>query len=259
MNYTEKKELFEKLVADTQTTITERHDSAAWKTWGWVRNKWGRMTGSAGTAQAAKVAVKLALIPLQGVPFVGAMISAAGNAAIDLARRKWLERCFSSSQGEERFQAMGELLPAKWADGYIDAVRKLDTAGRALNNYPVQSCATMLEYLNRFYYWKYRLDRLWFYHMLMVEYLGQVDQKFQDAERTWKEMERDLKLNGPKLFDDWQWHRAHCNDECCTYPWDNLQISGPTLTGTTADLASMNLKPIKKQPPPLPPRPPKPR
>ncbi|MFN7935349.1 MAG: hypothetical protein U0R19_18615 [Bryobacteraceae bacterium] len=47
------------------------------------------------------------------------------------------------------------------------------------------------------------MDRLWYYHMIMVEFLGQVDQKFEDAERAWKEMESDLKLNGPKVFDDW--------------------------------------------------------
>src|SRR5215467_1751727 len=144
---------------------------------------------------------------------------------------------------------MGELMPLKWADAYVDAIRKLDQASAALSNYPVTNCATMLEYLNRFYYWKYRLDRLWYYHMIMVEYSAQVDQKFQEVERTWKEMERDLKLNGPKVFDDFSWHTVNCTDGNCVFPWDQIEIGSPTLTSTTADLGAMRLQPIQPQRP----------
>jgi hypothetical protein len=206
------------------------------------------------------------VIPLHAIPVLGAALASIGGMAVNYARRKWLESGAFTGPEEERFQAMGELLPLKWADAYVDAIRKLDQASAALTNYPVTSCATMLEYLNRFYYWKYRMDRLWYYHMIMVEYSAQVDTKFQEIERTWKEMERDLKLKGPTLFDDWTWHSDHCGDDCCTFPWNTLQIGSPTLTSTTADLGRMNLQPIQRPapprpaggtPPPLPPRPPR--
>ena len=52
-------------------------------------------------------------------------------------------------------------------------------------------------------------------------------------------------------YDDWSFHKQHCGDGNCTFPWESLEISGPIPgsvklpAGLTQD-PRFKLTPIKK-------------
>jgi hypothetical protein len=71
-----------------------------------------------------------------------------------------------------------------------------------------------------------------------------------------------MKNNGPKIYEDWTWHRSQCKD-VCIFPYETLEISGPTnvVKHSTYQAGPGAMKPVPVVPTgknalPLPPRPP---
>jgi hypothetical protein len=47
-----------------------------------------------------------------------------------------------------------------------------------------------------------------------------VDRHLAEAERAWGQEELRMKQDGPKIFDNWHWHAAHCQGKpSCVFPW----------------------------------------
>ena len=251
LTYVEKRELFQQLCQKTIRGIYEQHQSTPYKVYGWFRNKWNRFGASSGinkvgtATQAAWVVVSelvLRNVPLIGprLAFIGAMAIQKGKAALlqSVVLDKTLGKDWINDPKEKQLM-QGEFLAQKGAEALADAVRKADAAAEALKNYPVKNCETFNEYLSRFYYWQYRLMRVRYYQQVLIEYCLAVDEHITEVERIFNEQERDLKLKGPKIFDDPVWHQENCSTECCVYPWDKYP-----LVSTTADLKAMKLQPI---------------
>jgi hypothetical protein len=146
------------------------------------------------------------------------------------------------------------------AQAVSDAVRKVNDAAAEAKKKQVRNCREFNEMMAAVYYYNYRLQRLMMYNAQLKMYANAVEAKLLDAHKKWEEVEKALEREGVKFWDDWSWHSKNCTDECCTFPWDKLEISGPTNVKLPAAIQGMKLTPIQpKQDPrnvlPLPPRP----
>jgi hypothetical protein len=266
----QKQEFFEKIRQDTITGIKRDHDRFAYKVMGWCRNKFRSAIGMSDDSKMAagyKLGAKLALMPLE-VPVLKPILDMVISAGISAAQGKSLAWDMDhAGDRDEKVQVSGEWVVLKGAEAFKDAVRKIDDAANNFNKRGApQHCDDFCEWVKSFYYWRYRLDRLRYYHALLQGYLTAVDGKLADAERFWLQEEFKLKQEGPRIFDDWSWHHKNCRDrETCVFPWDiwkkTAEISGPVLNKTPANLAAMKLRPIVPPkphfgpPPQAPPRP----
>ncbi len=258
-----KQQLFEKVRTDTVEGIKRDHKDFSYRVKGWCKNKYRSVLGLSNDSTvilAGKVVAKLALLPLQ-IPLLKSGLDAAITAGLNAAQGMALEWDMDhSGDRDEKILVTGEWAVLKGAEAFKDAVRKIDDAAAAFNGKSdPKNCDEFLAKLKSFYYWRYRLDRLRYYHKILQGYLTSVDAKLADAQRTWDQLEAKVKEGGPKVFDDWTWHHSNCRDtETCVFPWDQkdaLDISAPKLVSTTADLAAMKLRPIQAGKPPIPPKP----
>jgi hypothetical protein len=233
--YAQRKQLFDQLCDSTRARIRAEHEAFTSRVAGWFRHQWQRRVNArSGTVQAGMgigaagvVAGSVASYFVNQLPLVGPLIMRSVGTIASVARRKLLERGIEvADDPNERFHITGALLIEHGMQAYVDALRKVDQAAVDYAKTQVGNCEGFLERVYRFYYWKYRLERLQYYHALILEYCLKVDESLAEAERSWKEMERDLKLNGPKIYEDWTWHEHQCK-ECCIFPWETLEISAP--------------------------------
>ena len=142
---------------------------------GWCRNKFrsaiGMSTASTG-AQEFKIVAKLALLPFE-VPLLKSILDTVISAGISAAQGKVLAwNMDHAGDRDEKVQVSGERVVLKGAEAFKDAVRKIDDAANAFNQRGApQHCDDFCEWVKSFYYWRYRLDRLRYYHAILQGYL----------------------------------------------------------------------------------------
>ena len=260
--------IVQKLCDETDKKVRELHKGTTSSTefnlnalQGWFWNQWNRKTTlqDVGT-YVAKGSVSVTAFFLRSIPVLGSLLTMAADEFVALARRKANEGTVKASGDHE---VTGIYLAEHGMQAYVDALRKANQAEIDYNRQEVGNCRDFTEKVARFYYWKYRLERLAYYHAVIESYSKRVATALATAEATVKEGERHMKANAPKMFEDWTWHSGQCQG-FCMFPYETLEISGPTnvtkhstyIPGPDA-MKPVRVIPTGKNPLPLPPRPPR--
>jgi hypothetical protein len=260
LNEEQKKALFERIRLDTIKGIFDEHQKLSYRLWGWLRNNYRRVAGSSTTSKAA-LGANLGLTgvaaAVQQIPILGGVITKLGGEVVAAVQAKDLyKRACSSDDPDDKVKLTGEYMVVGGAQAVSDAIRKVNDAAADLKKKKVTNCKEYVEFVNALYYYNYRLQRLMMYNGQLKMYAIAVEAKLLESHKKWEEAEKALEREGVKFWDDWSWHSQHCTSECCTFPWDSLEISGPTNVKLPAGLQGVKLNPIQKPaPPPLPPRP----
>jgi hypothetical protein len=266
--------LVQKLCDETDTKVRELHKGTASATefklsalQGWFWNQWNRPTrlqdvGSYVVRGGARVGAFF----ISTIPVLGSLLTMAVDEFTALARRKANEG--PAKAGDQEIS--GVFLVEQGMQAYVDAVRKAHQAEIDYDRQEVANCRGFTEKVARFYYWKYRLERLRHFHAMVESYSKRVANALATAEASVQRGEAHMKTNAPKMFEDVRWHGAFCKD-FCMYPFGRLEISGPTdvlyrpgplvagpNAGKPVPMIPTGYKPpAPKGPPPLPPRPPR--
>jgi hypothetical protein len=260
-------QLFAQLCEETDKKVREVHKGTSGTDFslsaieGWLRNQWNRKTTLADVGTyIAQGGVRLVAWFLSSVPGLGTLLTISTDQYLALARRKHDE--FAIQVGAADPDQRGTFLVEHGMQAYVDALRKAHQAEIDYNRVGYGNCREFTEKIARLYYWKYRLERLHYYHAILLEYLKHGEGVLATAEQSCKNCEQTLRTKGPDIYQDWTWHRTQCKD-FCTFPWETLEISGPTNVVKHSMLqAGPNAgKPVKVVPTgknalPLPPRPP---
>ena len=255
----EKKDLFNKIRIETIKGIYDDHQRMPYRMWGWVKNKVRGVTGASNvtkTATAANLGLNAISAALDKIPLVGTVVTTVGGGVVAAVQAKELyKRACSSDDPDDKVKLTGEYMVVSGAQAVADAVRKVDDAAADTKKKQVKSCKDFNEMMGAVYYYNYRLQRLMMYNGQLKMYAEGVEKKLLAAHKQWEDVEKVLEREGPKFWDDWTWHSQNCSDDCCTFPWNTLEISGPTNVKLPAGLQGVKLNPIKQAPPPLPPKP----
>jgi hypothetical protein len=260
--------LVQKLCDETESKVRELHKGTTSSTEfklsalrGWFWNQWNRPTSLQDIGSyAAKGTVRVGAFFIRAIPVLGSLLTMAADEYVALARRKANEK--GAQAGDQ--EVSGVFLAEHGMQAYVDAVRKANQAEHDYNAQEVANCRDFTEKVARFYYLKYRLERLRHYHAMVQSYSQRVEAALTDSEAMVRQGEAHMKANAPKMFEDPRWHGGFCKD-FCMYPWDRLEVSGPTdvvyhpgpmVAGPNAGKA-VRMVPTGKNPLPLPPRPPR--
>ncbi|HKW48025.1 MAG TPA: hypothetical protein VJN70_11285, partial [Gemmatimonadaceae bacterium] len=230
---------------------------------GWFMNQLNRKTTNQDVGTyVAKGAVRVVAYFVSWIPVFGTLLTMAVDEQIAYTKRKFNE---GEVQAHGDHEVTGIFLAEHGFQAYLDALRKLNQAEIDYNKQPVGNCRDFAEKIARFYYWKYRLERLAYYHAMVESYTKRVATAMASAEATLKSGQTHMNTNAPKLFEDWSWHAHQCKD-FCLFPYETLEMSAPTNVVHTVGsyIPGPNaMKPVRVIPTghgnalPLPPRPPK--
>lgn len=193
---------------------------------------------------------------LRLVPIVGSIASTAAGAAMNYAKNqelkkevadaspeKWAFSSWTNPRAEQTsktqafdraaMQVQGELLISSLAQKYHDALGKYEEARNNAVKRPDKfaNCSEIGAYLRTFYYWRYRMVRLRYYHDQVVTYCRSVAAHMEKEEAEFLKFNAKLMDQGPAMFADWKWHYANCTDEC--YWPEDFNISSPTNSRET--------------------------
>lgn len=198
---------------------------------GWLTNWWERPTTKYDVNTYSMMAGSRGVTYfISSVPLLGTLINALSDAYTAMVNRKQMES--DLRYDPKNHQLAGTLLATSAMQSYVDAVRKLEKASteyNAMRADMVCNCDTYVEKLARFYYWKYRLERLLHYHKIAAGFCEKTEQFLKQSTEAFKQQELKLNQNAPndKIFTDWTWHRYRCR-EICVFPWKSLDITGPS-------------------------------
>jgi len=262
----QKQALFDRIRIDTIKGIFDDHQKLPYRMWGWVKNKVRQATSASSTsktAAAANLGLSGLSMVVDKIPLLGSAITTVGGGVVSSMQSKELyKRACSSHDPDEKVKLTGEYMVVSGAEAVSDAVRKVNDAAAELKKKKVTNCKEYNEFASALYYYNYRLQRLMMYNAQLKTYANAVEKTLLDAHEKWENAEKAFEREGVKFWDDWQWHSKHCSNECCTFPWESVEISGPTQVKLPHGMQNVKLTPIKAtgpNPPPLPPRPLKPR
>lgn len=259
--------LFQKLCEETDKQVRAVHRGSVGIDFnldalqGWFRNQWNRKTTALDVGSyLARGTVRVAAYFISFVPVIGTLLTMGIDEYVALARRKLDE---GTVQYNGDHEVTGIFLAEHGMQAYVDALRKANQAEidyTAMTS--IGSCRDFTEKVARFYYWKYRLERLAYYHAVIEQYSRRVADVLATAATSSKNAEAHMKANAPKLFEDWTWHSAQCRG-FCIFPYETLEISSPTNVSHDPRYAAgpdamkpVRMIPTGKNPLPLPPRPP---
>ena len=259
--------LVQKLCDETDRKVRELHKGTTSATefklsalQGWFWNQWNRPTTLQDVGSyVARGGARVGAFFIRTIPVLGSLLTMAVDEFTALARRKANEGPAKAGTDQE---VTGVFLVEHGMQAYVDAVRKAHQAEIDYDRQEVASCRGFTEKVARFYYWKYRLERLRHYHAMIESYSQRVAGALATAEASVKQGEAHMKANAPKMFEDVRWHGAFCKD-FCMYPFDRLEVSGPTdvvfhqgplVAGPNAG-KPVRVVPTGKNALPLPPRP----
>lgn len=261
----EKKQRFQKLCAETDDKVRELHKPSsggfslnAMKGWFW--NQWNRKTTVDDVAVGAgRIGARAVSYFLGAIPFFGALLTMTYDEAIAFSKRKADEK--SLQKGVDSDDLKGTFLVEHGMQAYVDAVRKAHDAETEFVKASVSDCKQFTEMLAKYYYWKYRLERLAYYQAIIEGFQKKVGEALTAAELHRKKVEQELMKNGLKIYEDPRWH-ASCR-EVCVYPWEKMEISGPFNVKKVSSMLqpgpnagqSVRVVPTGKNSLPLPPRP----
>jgi len=274
LDATEKKKRFNDLCGPIEKKVLEMHRPfpypADWKSVSsdallkWVRQPtdWEGVGKSALKAfKNLPTTIKEKAIPflLGRIPFVGGGLSALAEKAVAYCKGKGHEASLSADP-----KAKPDFLVERGMASYVEAIRKVSEAGQEVTEATssFKCCSDFETALKRFYYWKYRLERLRYYHDLVSGFCNAVEEEIASSAASVKQMEEKLAAELPKyMFENIEWHVTLCKDKCF-YPFDKAEISGPmnvqfnrgpVLAGPNASLKPVPMVPTKATPP-VPPR-----
>jgi hypothetical protein len=230
---------FEELRTKAWKEVLAERDTYSARIKGFFNNQLRRRlaaSASTGTRDSVGKAISLGI---RHVPFVGPVISALADAAMDNARNRALsaEIADLQSRGADAMQAKGELLVYSIAQKYCDALRKYEDARRKADEaLPPQgqhfkNCTEIAAYLKTVYYWRYRMARLRFYQEMVMAHCKAVGDHLEKEEHGFLAFQAGLQAKGPAMFSDWRWHYANCTDICYWPGKFGEEIGAPTNTG----------------------------
>lgn len=260
----QKQQLFERMLRETEASIKRDHESSLYKMKRWFVNKFHAFLASSSQSQGAavaKVAAKAMLLPLE-IPVLKTLLGTLVSEGVKALERRELAMDMDAAvTAEDRLRFTGEWAVVKGAEGFRDAVRKIDEAASDFNKRgQLNNCDDFCERLHDFFFWKYRLNRLRYYLNHLKEYVNAAEKKLDEAEKKWEAQKPVLEREGPKIFDDWKWHAEHCKDkQTCVFPWDLIhfgdahpQVSQASLQGRAVTHAAPPH--LVHAPPPPPPK-----
>jgi len=227
----QRKEKFNKVCTDVETKVRAVHKPVAFGSFSWTAieswasNQWNKKTSAADIKQnVGKGAVRLVAFAVSSVPLLGTLLTTGVDQALAMQHRKANEK-FEPGDHETAHAFLVE----HGMDAYGDALRKAEVAEREfVTKQSIGNCSDLVGNLSRFYYWKYRLERLQYYHDIVKNYSDRAAGVIDKATNQCKLAEQKLKDEMPaQLYADWTWHRNQCKT-MCTFPFDTLEISGPT-------------------------------
>jgi hypothetical protein len=225
----QKQQLFHRILQETESGIRRDHENSLYKMKRWLANKFHAFCASSSQskgAAVAKAAAKVVFLPLQ-IPVLAPLLSTlVGEGLRAMEKRELAMDMDAAATQEDKLRFTGEWAVVKGAEGFRDAVRKIDEAAAEFNKRgAVNNCDDYCERLHHFYFWKYRLNRLRYYLAHLKAYLNAAEKKLDEAEKKWAEQKPALEHDGPAIFDDWKWHAEHCKDkETCVFPWDLINF-----------------------------------
>jgi hypothetical protein len=250
-----KKQRFEGIRLDAIKGIFDEHQKTSYKLQGWLKNKIRGVTSASTTTKAAlgaNLGLSFVLATIEKIPVIGGAVAAARGGAVAAAQSKDLyARACKSDDPDEKVKLTGEFMVVSGAQAVSDAVRKVNDAAADLKTKRVTNCKEYIEFAHALYYYNYRLQRLMMYNAQLKMWASSVEAKLLESQKHWEEAEKAFEREGVKWWDDWSFHKQHCSDGNCTFPWESLEISGPIPgsvklpAGLTQD-PRFKLTPIKK-------------
>jgi hypothetical protein len=233
---------------------TDHTSSYTTKIKGFFNNQTRRLqelSAASGFFGTCKLVVSFAL---HFIPFAGSLAATAAGAALDYAKNhelknevsgKWTPTSWTNpgkDQGTKpkqfdraRVQVQGELLISNLAQKYHDALGKYEQARDEAARTPAQfqNCHDIAAYLKVFYYWRYRMLRLKYYHDQVFAYCQAIAAHMEKEESEFLKTNAKLMEQGPSMFEHWQWHYENCKEEC--YWPEDFRISSPLNSRETLD------------------------
>ena len=195
---------FEELRTKAWKEVLAERDTYSARIKGFFNNQLRRRlaaSASTGTRDSVGKAISLGI---RHVPFVGPVISALADAAMDNARNRALsaEIADLQSRGADAMQAKGELLVYSIAQKYCDALRKYEDARRKADEalppqgQHLKNCTEIAAYLKTVYYWRYRMARLRFYQEMVMAHCKAVGDHLEKEEHGFLASRPDCRPRG---------------------------------------------------------------
>jgi hypothetical protein len=220
---------------------------------------WNSIKTSAGKAvsNAPQQGVSYAI---SKIPLLGTPLAKAWDAAVDYCKAKHHQNQMAVDP-----KAKKEYLIEKGMSAYIEALGKVERSEAEFRASAAtfKCCSDFAQALGRFYYWKYRLERLRYYHDLVYGFCQDVEKQLSTSTVSLDKEEVEIASKWSKyMFENPDWHMTLCRGANCFYPWDRAEISGPynvvhkpgfLPAGPNASLKPVPVLPTKADPNPGPP------